>query len=748
MEATSNDIEKIIRTRRVDMISKLFFDAEKMEISSGFRIENELWDYKEICPQLHNEDKNKWAEIAKDVLAFHNYKGGLLIFGVCDKSFHINRIKEDLDSKTFNDKIRKWIGDSIWVEFHREWISEDQSYIGVALIPPRGPRIINFVKDSPTKNGKHIFKKNMSAIREKDSSRVLKGDELKKISRSINENPIHEIYAIDEKSYRILAPDYKKFVNRKTICKEIIKGLNDSRSSVVSLVGIGGVGKTALATWAVINSYYEKQFDFIISVTAKDRELTRYGISAIEAKLTSFESLLDNIAEVMGFEEIKNYEITKKIKSINDILENSNTLLFIDNLETVDDQRIIDFLNHLPIGVRAIVTSRRQRIKFSAYPIDVFPLDDVESIEFINSIAKENGFSYILSLSKTEIINISKACDGIPLAIRWMLSSNNSVLELMKNTDELKKIGRKGEELLEFSFRRVFEKMTHAEKAIVKILSMFNSPIILETITIGTNLTIHDLSDAIELLIEDTIVYKYFSEDYNDSAYTVLPITRNFILNKIISTKEQTDIRKNLNDWFQGKDIKDPTERSIIQKIRQGREKPETSLLELANLAERDGDFKSAEDYYLQALSRNPKSYEASRRLAEFYRHKKEDINRALSFYEQAAQYAPSRGSKRALIYREWAILLKDSGERSALDKSIEKLLICLDETPNDEIASVTLASLYKRKGTFSKIPELLEKFIEHENLRTRELVYNLLIDAYEYNNDFIKVAEIKSKMI
>jgi len=261
------------------------------------------------------------------------------------------------------------------------------------------------------------------------------------------------------------------------------------------------------------------------------------------------------------------------------------------------------------------------------------------------------------------------------------------------------------------------------------------------------NLSVHEISDAIELLIEDTIVYKYFSEEFNDSAYTVLPITRNFILNKIISSDEQSAIRTRLNDWFQGKDIKDPTERSIIQKIRQGREKPETSLLELANLAEKDRDYISAEDYYLQAISRNPKSYEAARRLAEFYRHKKVDFVRALSFYEQAAQYAPSRGNKKALIFREWGILLKDSGERYALDKSIEKLLICLDETPNDEIASVTLASLYKRKGMFGMIPGLLEKFIDHDNQKTRELVHNLLISAYEYNNEIIKSAELRSKM-
>ena len=748
MNSLIKDIEQVIKSRRIDLIVSLFFNEEEKSIKPGYKTENELWDYKEHCPGTSRSSSSEWADIAKDVIAFHNNKGGIIIFGVCDKSFSLNKIKEEIDSKLFNDKIRKWVGDSVWVDYHRELISENQTYIGIALIPPRGPKLAIFVKDSPSKNGKYVFKRNQSAIRENDSSKILKDAELLKFSQSINQNPINNVYAIDEENYRVLAPEYKRFVERSILCSEIQEGLKDRRSSVVSLVGIGGVGKTALATWAVINSYYAKDFDFIVSITAKDRELTRYGIAALEAKLTSYESLLDNIVEVMKFDEVKNYKIDDKEKFVNEILEDSNTLLFIDNLETVDDKRIIDFINHLPTGVRAIVTSRRQRIRFSAYPIEIKPLSDKETISFIKAISLENGYSYLSNLSDTEKISVGKSCDGIPLAIRWLISSNRSIQELDKSAKELQLLGRKGEELLEFSFRRVFERMSNTEKSIIKVLSVFNSPVILETITIGTKLSMHEIADTIEVLVDDTIVYKYFSEEYNDSSYTVLPITRNFILNKILDSKEQSTIRTRLNDWFQGKDIHNATERAIIQKVRQGREKPEHSLLELANLAIRDGDMNSAEDYFNQAISRNPRSYEALRRFAEFYRHQKNNISRALSLYEQAAKFSPTRGSQRALIFREWGMLLKGSGEVDSLDKAIDKLNICLLETPNDNYASVTVATLYKRKGMYRKIPELLEKFLDHDNPQTREIVHGLLIEAYEYQNDFIKAAELKNKTI
>ena len=42
-------------------------------------------------------------------------------------------------------------------------------------------------------------------------------------------------------------------------------------------------------------------------------------------------------------------------------------LLFVDNLETVDDARIIDFMDDLPVGTRAIVTSGVRELEFQSF---------------------------------------------------------------------------------------------------------------------------------------------------------------------------------------------------------------------------------------------------------------------------------------------------------------------------------------------------------------------------------------------
>jgi len=107
-------------------------------------------------------------------------------------------------------------------------------------------------------------------------------------------------------------------------------------------------------------------------------------------------------------------------------------------------------------------------------------------------------------------------------------------------------------------------------------------------------------------------------------------------------------MRSRLTDWFEAKDIKDPEERLVIREVRQGKESSESSLLDLAISAETRGDMVSADSLYHQALLRNPKSWKAAWKYAEFMRHIQNKTADAIRLYEQAAANAPLRGTERA----------------------------------------------------------------------------------------------------
>ena len=525
------DIEKAIRQRNAESIMAILFD-ESSKIRPGYMIENELWDYKVKGPELGAGTAGEWAELAKDVLAFHNYHGGIIIFGV-DNRFQTVGHSVRLDSKLINDRVRKYIGDKFWLDYHRFNIQADQLHIGLLLVPPRGPVVLRFQRDSPCENGRHIFKKGNTAFRVGDSSKVLHDIEVEALQARVGSPGFGQIYAIDEPFFRVLNPEYRDFVERAKPCEMVEKAFHDTRTSVIQLTGIGGVGKTALATWAVLQAYERKEFQFIVSTTAKDRELTTHGIQPVAPKLSSFEGLLNSILDVLRFPDLKTLDLPQREREVKEILKNSGGLLFVDNLETVDDSRVVSFLDDLPVGVRAIVTSRRDTIRVSVFPIALGSLESKEAVTFIRSLSHLSGLEFLNALPEAECGVIRKACDGLPLAIRWTVSRSKNASEAIKLAESITHTGKSGEELLEFSFRRVYDSLNEDERALLQVLSLFQHPQPSEVLYVGSNIAEIQMEDALGVLQKDALVQRFFDDEKNDYTYSLLPLTRKFVYTRV-----------------------------------------------------------------------------------------------------------------------------------------------------------------------------------------------------------------------
>ena len=747
----SSDFELAVKQRNLKAIMDLMFEHGTYLLKAGFRTESELWDFKSDCPRPGRAQLNAWADIAKEILGFHNKRGGILLFGISDKDYGFIGATTRLDSKLLNDQIRKFLGDRIWVDYHREFIQTDQRYLGVAIIPPRGPQLEKFRIDAPQMaNGKRIFRKGYSAIREGDSCKLLDINQVAQYSRDIFLPTYGQIYEIDEPFYRILCPEYKQFVVRNEYGSLIEQTIRDPRTAIAAVTGIGGVGKTAISTWAALRAYDCKDFDFIVSITAKDRELTSAGIAALKPELTSFETLLDTILEVLvlGFKDKERLPTEEKEQEVRELIKNTNGLLYVDNLETVDDMRIIRFLDNLPIGVHAITTSRRTSVRVSARPIEIGPFKEDEVVEYIRILSDESGLGYLKDLSNPEAIKLGYSCDNIPLAIKWTLCKSRSAAEAISKADIFAQTGKHGEELLEFTFRGIFSSMPGPEKAILNVLSVFQRPLPVEAILVGTGLASYKLQDTLETLINDSLVQSIFDPSLNDFVYYTLPIVRTFVNNELYSQPQVTsNIRQNLSSYYEAKDIQNPDERIVVRELRQGTKDVGSSLVDLAKSAEKRNDIEGAETLYEQAIARDPKNWKALREFAEFHRHKTGNTTMAIQLYDQAAANSPPQGPDRALIFRERGMLYRDSGLPDATDISIESFTVAHEISPNDPLTVHALAHMYDRKGQCEKVISLLEPFRKHHSKLTRQKSLPLLLKAYQNKNDIVNVAKVKEEI-
>lgn len=741
------DIAKAIRQSNAAAITALMFDQTTWKLRPGYCTETEYWDYKVTGPSLGTGMPEEWADLAKDVLAFHNNRGGVIIFGV-GNDFKVIGYRSQLDSKLLNDRLRKYIGDKVWLDYYRLNIKEDQSHIGMVIVPPRGPVILRFDKDSPCDGGKYIFRKGDSAVREGDSSKLLKDTQVEAFEARARVPEFGQVYAIEEPFFRILNPEYQDFIERPEPCRLIEKALQDQRTSVAQITGVGGAGKTALATWAVLRAYERKQFQFIVSMTAKDRELTTHGIQSLSPKLTSFESLLNSVLDVLGFPDLKSHSIEKKEEEVRELLHGSGGLLFVDNLETVDDARIIKLLDDLPIGVRALVTSRRDTVRVAVFPIQLEWLKEAEGRAFIKSLGHMPGLGFLSDLPDAECETIRKACDGLPLAIRWAVARAKNASEAIKIAKAITDSGKMGEELLEFSFRRVFDSLSKDERALLQVLSLFQQPQPSEVVYVGSGISQLRTQDTLNALIKDALVQRYFDEERNDYTYLLLPLTRTFVYNQVKDSGYlEADIRNRLKNYFDAQDVHDPAQRAIVREIRQGRNESESGLVDLAIAADRRDDISAAKELFEQALARNPKNYRAAQLLAELHRHKLHNTTDALRLYEQAASCAPSTGKARAKIFREWGMILRHSGQIDATDKAIEKFEESLAHSPDDSLTTFALAQGLERKGMYHRAISLLEKLVDNPYEDTRNKVRPLLLTCYERQGDILAAANLKAKM-
>ena len=162
-----------------------------------------------------------------------------------------------------------------------------------------------------------------------------------------------------------LPREYEKFIGRegfKQTLREAIEG--DPRIWIINLYGPGGVGKSALATWMAYEYFRaNKPFEAILHLSAKDLELsTAEGIRHLRPTLVSLEDFLDRVLHLFEHSEYCKEDLDCRKQLVTEILSAYRTLLILDNMETMTDGRIMEYVRSLPpeSKTKVLLTSRRR----------------------------------------------------------------------------------------------------------------------------------------------------------------------------------------------------------------------------------------------------------------------------------------------------------------------------------------------------------------------------------------------------
>ena len=159
---------------------------------------------------------------------------------------------------------------------------------------------------------------------------------------------------------------------------------------IVTLHGMGGIGKTSLALFGAHRLAAAKtpHFEFIVWFSARDVDLRPTGPSSVRPSVVDLAAVSKAFASLFG--------VDPKVESFAKVLQSPKPhsekgILFIfDNFETIADatslHKFLDEHTHLPNKV--LITSR-ERAFVADFPIEVRGMERGEAFQMMKSIAQE-----------------------------------------------------------------------------------------------------------------------------------------------------------------------------------------------------------------------------------------------------------------------------------------------------------------------------------------------------------------------
>lgn len=492
------ELHALIRQGALDerVVNLLIQDGEPLQY------ERQLWDYKLKQPTatksqvLSSEEKavidREWANMAKDVVSFHNSYGGYIVFGVRDNPRTIVGYQGLFDVDELNKRVQGFTKVDIECSFRVleiATVNGEKFAIGLLLIPQRFDRdqISVMRKDGPVDaNKKPLFPKGTVFLRKGDSCcRAEEPEDFQFLTSSGRRSfSFATVQSVSTPTLNNNLPprdgSFVRFVGRQTDTVELWKWFLDAYAPLKLAAGLGGVGKTTLVrefTEDVVTSS-PSGIEKVVWLSAKVAVYTaiqgKYQLAS-RVDFTDVVSLLKAILVELGEPEQNVLELNDQDELL-DILTNNLTLipafLVVDDLDSLPlDLQQEAFHSLLQAFTRSAAKAEKPskclitaRLDLGASPTQLLRIRGLELKDFAEYVT-DTAESIELTLNFGSDSQLMKrfhtTTEGSP-------TFASAVLRLMALGDQIETAlnrwkGGDGEEVRKFAFERELKTLTDGQ---------------------------------------------------------------------------------------------------------------------------------------------------------------------------------------------------------------------------------------------------------------------------------------------
>ena len=444
---------------------------------------------------------------------------------------------------------------------------------------------------------------------------------------------------LKQPQHNLPIPDFDEtgFFGRAAELKRIKKALLGAYP-VVSVLGDGGIGKTAIALKVAYDllDAQDSPFDAIVWATAKSTTLTDSEISTIGGAIQDSLGLFEAAAKELAGNS-QSDQPTDPMEELLEYLEQFRVLLILDNLETVTDHRLRSFLLDLPVGSKVLLTSR---IGLGIEnPVKLDPLTNEESKRLLRTLAGIRGVDALRSMGDDSLTRLVAKLRGHPLYIKWLVSgvqAGRRPAELV-NDNSL---------LLDFCMSNVWDKLPQPARNVLQTMQIARGPRNLAELAFLSTMPAEKLqASVLDLMTTNFVTMRHTAEGDLEGSFEPGEFAAQYLSrHQPPSTGLRSQVTARLRELedmgrdFMAQSRSNPLDPFIID-VRDRADVPTARLLHAAVRELRDGNYDLALEHCAEAQVLSPTYGEVWRvqGLAHYYR---EDVNTAAEDFERALEHA------------------------------------------------------------------------------------------------------------
>ncbi len=263
-------------------------------------------------------------------------------------------------------------------------------------------------------------------------------------------------------------PDYARLFGVDDLVSRVALYVTaQPHTPLISIEGLGGIGKTAIARAAAQRIARHADFAEVIWISARHEQVSDQGeIIAADDPARSRDDVVARLTRRLGLDDLIGSTTADKLAALQSRLAQRAYLIIIDNLETLaDGELLIPELRRLAERSRFLITSRTSLRHFPYVQVVTVPeLSAAHSRQLITSELQRRNRLSLISAADTQAV-----CDlvgGLPLALK-LIAAQLTLLPLADVLDNLRQAQHTPEALYRYIYRHTWSCLVEDAKQLL-----------------------------------------------------------------------------------------------------------------------------------------------------------------------------------------------------------------------------------------------------------------------------------------